>query len=195
VIGDTPDASTIVAFLADIFERRGAESYLGEQVTMSEHMLQGAWLAEQEDAPDELVAAALLHDVGHYTGEFGAYAPDDTRDKYHDVAGGAALADFFPAVITECVRLHVAAKRYLCAVDPDYFGELSEASVHTLSLQGGPMNAEEVAGFEANSYCAEIVRVRKWDDAGKVAGRATKTFREYTNLLQKIVDAEAVARA
>jgi predicted HD phosphohydrolase len=193
--GIKPDAGTIVGVLADIFERRGAESYLGEQVTMSEHMLQGAWLAEQEGAPDELVAAALLHDVGHYTGEFGAYSPDDTRDKYHDAAGGEALADFFPDVITECVRLHVAAKRYLCATDPDYFGQLSKASVHTLSLQGGPMNPEEVAVFEANPYRAEIVRVRKWDDGGKVAGRATKTFSDYTALLQKIVDAEALRRA
>ena len=110
--------TTIVPFLAEIIERRGAESYLGEAVTMAEHMLQGAMLAEAEGAPDELVAAALLHDIGHYTSAFGAYAPDDTVDRRHSEAGAAILAPFFPAVVTECVRLHVAAKRYLAATDP-----------------------------------------------------------------------------
>lgn len=83
----TLDRHTIVPFLADIFERRGAEEYLGEPVTMAEHMLQGAWFAEKENASDELVAAAMLHDVGHFTSEFGAYSPEDTHDKHHDDAG------------------------------------------------------------------------------------------------------------
>ena len=111
----TLDANTIVPFLADIFERRGAEEYLGEPVSMAEHMLQSAWFAEQAGAGDELVAAALLHDVGHFTNEFGAYSPQDTEDKHHDDAGAEVLAPFFPPIVTECVRLHVAAKRYLCA--------------------------------------------------------------------------------
>ncbi len=178
----------IVAFIADIFERRGADSYLGEQVTMSEHMLQGAWLAEQDGAPDELVAAALLHDIGHYTSEFGAYSPDDTQDKHHDEAGAEILAPFFPPVITECVRLHVAAKRYLCATDPEYFSKLSPASVHTLSLQGGPMNEKEIAEFEANPFYREAVLVRIWDEGGKVPGMKTRAFGDYAGLLQRVVD-------
>jgi [1-hydroxy-2-(trimethylamino)ethyl]phosphonate dioxygenase len=182
------NADTIVEFIADIFERRGAESYLGEPVTMSEHMLQGAWLAEQDGAPEELVAAALLHDIGHYTSEFGAYSPDDVEDKHHDEAGGEVLAPFFPPVIVECVRLHVAAKRYLCATDPDYFDKLSPASVHTLSLQGGPMSEEEVVEFRRNPFHDEAVRVRIWDERGKVAGMNTRSFRDYVPLLQRVVD-------
>ena len=141
---DTLSADNIVAFIGDIFERRGADSYLGEQVTMSEHMLQGARLAEQAGADETLVAAALLHDIGHYTNEFPEDALEQGIDNLHDEAGAAVLAPFFPTVVTDCVRYHVAAKRYLCATDDAYFGRLSAASVHTLGLQGGPMNAQEV---------------------------------------------------
>ncbi|RWB77789.1 MAG: HD domain-containing protein [Mesorhizobium sp.] len=189
------NAGNIVEFIADIFERRGAESYLGEPVSMSEHMLQGAWLAEQDGAPEEQVAAALLHDIGHYTSEFGTYSPDDVEDKHHDEAGGEVLAPFFPPVIVECVRLHVSAKRYLCATDPTYFSKLSPASVHTLSLQGGPMSAEEVADFRSNPFHDEAVRVRIWDEGGKIADMKTRAFRDYVPLLERVVKKFAAEKA
>ena len=182
------DRSNIIAFIAGIFERRGAESYLGEAVTMSQHMLQGAVLAERDGAPEELVAAALLHDIGHYTSEFGPLSLGDVRDNYHEEAGAAVLAPFFPAVITECVRLHVPAKRYLCATDAGYYHRLSEASKHTLSLQGGPMSEAEVAAFETNPHYREAVRVRIWDDGGKDPAMVTPPFRHYMPLLQRVVD-------
>ena len=182
----TPD--TIVAFIGDIFERRGADSYLGEQVTMSEHMLQGAELAEKAKASDEIIAAALLHDIGHYTNEF----PDDALargiNNHHDEAGAAILSEFFPPVVTECVRCHVAAKRYLCATKKDYFGKLSDASVHTLGLQGGPMDETEVTQFENNPHLKEIVMVRYWDDQGKVPNHITPNFAHYAPILQRVVD-------
>ena len=182
------DRSNIVEFIADIFERRGAESYLGEQVSMSEHMLQGAVLAEAEGAPEELVAAALLHDIGHYTSEFGPMSLGDERDNYHEESGAMVLAPFFPSIITECVRLHVPAKRYLCATDKGYHDRLSEASKHTLMLQGGPMSVEEVKDFESNPFHREAVRVRIWDDEGKKPGVVTPEFRHYVPLLQRVVE-------
>lgn len=182
------NADNIVDFIGDIFERRGAESYLGEQVTMSEHMLQGAQLAEQAGADDEIIAGALLHDIGHYTNEFGEDAQNRGIDNHHDEAGAMVLEKFFPAIVTDCVRHHVAAKRYLCATDPDYFARLSDASVLTLKLQGGPMDENEVAGFAENPNLDAILQVRIWDDQGKVPDHTTPPFSHYAPMLQRVVD-------
>ncbi|WP_421780421.1 (R)-1-hydroxy-2-trimethylaminoethylphosphonate oxygenase [Kiloniella litopenaei] len=178
----------IVDFIGDIFHRRGADSYLGEDVTMSEHMLQGAQLAEKAGADDALIAAALLHDIGHYTNEF----PDDALEKginnHHDEAGAAVLEKFFPPVITECVRQHVAAKRYLCAKDEAYFSRLSDASIHTLNLQGGPMSEAEMQELEKNPHLKEIIQVRYWDDEGKDPSVKTPPYEYYAPILQRVVD-------
>jgi phosphonate degradation associated HDIG domain protein len=182
----------IVAFIGDIFERRGGEEYLGEPVTMAEHMLQGAYLAEQQGEDEVIVAAALLHDIGHFTSEFGTFSMHDTEDRHHEEAGAKVLERFFPKLIVDCVRRHVAAKRYLCATDPAYFAELSQASVHSLKLQGGPMSPEEVAAFETQPNVRDIVKVRRFDDAGKVAGMRTPGFKHYAPLLQRIVDAHCL---
>ena len=182
-------ADTIVEFLASIFERRGSEEYLGEPVTMGEHMLQGATIAEQNGQPDEIVVGALLHDIGHFTSEFGTFSMDDTKDRHHEDAGAEVLERFFPTVVTDCCRYHVAAKRYLCATKPSYFDRLSEASVHSLNLQGGPMNDEEVAEFEKNPNLKEIIAVRYLDEAGKIEGMNTPDFRHFAPKVQRLVDA------
>lgn len=182
---------TIVDFLADIFERRGGEEYLGEPVTMAEHMLQGATLAEQQGEDEVIIVAALLHDIGHFTSEFGTFSMDDTEDKFHEDAGAEVLKDFFPKLVTDCVQYHVAAKRYLCATRPSYFDALSDASVHSLNLQGGPMTAEEVAEFEKNPNLNEIVKVRYLDDAGKHADMETPPFSYFAPMVQRVVNQHA----
>ena len=178
----------IVAFLADIFERRGGEEYLGEPVTMAEHMLQAATLAEQAGRDDVTIVAALLHDIGHFTSAFGTFRMDDTEDRFHEEAGAEILERFFPTSVTDCVRQHVAAKRYLCATRPDYLRRLSEASVHSLNLQGGPMSDAEVAVFERLPNLDRIIQVRYLDDAGKRAGMKTPAFTHFAPAVQRVVD-------
>ncbi|MBZ0333992.1 HD domain-containing protein [Marinobacter sp. AL4B] len=173
----------IVDFLADIFARRGGESYMGEPVSMSEHMLQTAALAERAGAPNSLVAASLLHDIGHYTSEFPEESLEQGQDNYHETAGADVLTTFFPKSVHEPIKLHVAAKRYLCATKPEYFNRLSPASVNSLNVQGGPMSAGEAAAFEAHEYYRDALRLRVWDDEGKIAGAPTPTFDHYRPLL------------
>lgn len=184
----TLNQGNIVAFLEDIFERRGGEEYLGEPVTMAEHMLQGATIAEQNGQPEIIIVSALLHDVGHFTSEFGMFSMDDTEDRFHEDAGAEILQNFFPTLVTDCVRYHVAAKRYLCATRPTYFDRLSEASVHSLNLQGGPMNDTEVEEFERNPNLKEIIAVRFLDEAGKHADMQTPSFSHFAPMVQRIVD-------
>ncbi len=185
-----PDLSrtTIVAFLSDIFTRRGGEEYLGEPVTMAQHMLQGATFAETKGLAEDIIVAALLHDIGHFTLEFGTYAPSDTTDKHHEDAGADVLAAFFPTIVTDCVRHHVAAKRYLCATNPTYFDRLSAASVHTLSLQGGPMSKAEAAEFAKNPNLSDIIQVRYLDEAGKEPDMITPDFAHFAPMVQRVVD-------
>ena len=180
--------SNIVAFLDDIFERRGGEEYLGEPVTMAEHMLQGATIAEQNGEPEIIVVSALLHDIGHFTSEFGMFSMEDTKDRLHEDAGAKVLQNFFPQLVIDCVRYHVAAKRYLCATRPSYFYKLSEASVHSLNLQGGPMCDDEVREFEKNPYLKDILKVRYLDEAGKREDMNIPSFSHFAPMVQRIVD-------
>jgi [1-hydroxy-2-(trimethylamino)ethyl]phosphonate dioxygenase len=166
-----------------IYGARGAGLYFGERVSITEHGLQAAWFARVESAPEPLVIAALLHDIGHLL----EAVPDDlaewTSDARHEEIGARWLAERFRPEISEPVRLHVPAKRYLCATDSDYFRQLSSASVHTLRLQGGPLSSEETQAFERKPYYREAVRVRRWDDQGKVAGLETPPLEAYLELL------------
>ena len=185
------NATNIVDFIGSIFEKRGDEEYLGEPVTMGQHMLQGATMAEKNREPDEIIIGTLLHDIGHFTSEFGTFSMEDTEDRYHEDAGAAVLEQFFPKVITDCCRHHVAAKRYLCATDPEYFQKLSTASIHSLNLQGGPMSEAELKDFEKNPNLKKILKVRLYDDAGKIPDMITPSFWHFAPLVQKMVDSHS----
>jgi [1-hydroxy-2-(trimethylamino)ethyl]phosphonate dioxygenase len=167
-----------------LFEKRGSEAYFGESVSMTEHALQAACAAQREGAPEALVLAALLHDIGHLVEDIPDDIADWRADAKHEEVGGRWLAARFAPEVYEPVRLHVPAKRYLCAIDPSYFARLSPASVRTLELQGGPMSAGEVAAFRNERFCAEAVRVRRWDDQGKQPGLVTPSLAEYRALIE-----------
>ena len=179
--------ANVIDLLRDILVRRGSESYLGEAVSMSEHMLQSAWIAEQAGEDKSVVVAALLHDIGHYTSEFGDDYLEMGIDNCHEVAGERILQSWFPPEVTETVRWHVDAKRYLCAVEPAYFDGLSPASVQSLALQGGPMNADEVKEFEKKPWLDTILRVRRYDDGGKVPGRKTHDMEYYLEMVDEVL--------
>jgi phosphonate degradation associated HDIG domain protein len=169
-----------------IYDARGSGAYFGERVSMTEHGLQAAHFAQLSGAPPALVVAALLHDIGHLLEEVPDAIEDWTTDARHEELGARWLARRFAAEISEPVRLHVPAKRYLCATDGSYFAALSSASVHTLKLQGGPMPPDEVGRFESERYFKEAVRVRQWDDQGKVAGLATPPLRAYQAMIMTL---------
>lgn len=177
----------IVDYLGDIFLRRGAESYLGEAVTMSEHMLQAAQNAENAGEDTNIVVAALLHDIGHYTGEFPEDYIEQGIDNIHQKAGANILQRFFDDDVVEPVRWHVEAKRYLCAVDSTYFDTLSHASVDTLALQGGPFDSNQVDEFEKNPFLDSIIRVRKYDDGAKDPTVITPPIEYYLPMIQSLV--------
>lgn len=155
---------------------------------MGEHMLQAATFAEENGQSDEIVVAALLHDIGHFTSEFGTFSMDDTLDRHHEDAGADALERLFPGVVTDCCRYHAAAKRDLCATKPAYFDRLSEASIHSLNLQGGPMDADEVKDFEKKPNLKEITAARDLDDAGNIAGMETQGIHHFALKVQRLVD-------
>ena len=179
----------IIGRIVAIFARHGARSYLGESVSMSEHMLQTATAAERDGAPASLIAAALLHDIGLFTDELVEPRVDQRIDGGHEAAGGRFLEPHFGPYVTEPVRLHVAAKRYLCAVETDYVGGLTPASLKTLALQGGPMSPEAAEGFAATPYADAAVALRRWDDQGKVAGLLTPRLDHYLPLLEALLTA------
>ena len=187
---------TAVETIGDLFAGSGARDHLGEPVPIGEHMLQAGALAEAAGAEGSLVAAALLHDIGHLVGEKaheplgspGRWSPPGGTDEdRHGEAGARWLSQWFGDAVTEPVRLHVAAKRYLCAVDAGYFGLLSAESVRTLSLQGGPMTAAEAAAFEALPHARDAVAVRRWDDQAKDTAVTPPRFAHFAPLLEALV--------
>lgn len=196
MIGKSASKKNIIDVLSGIFVRAGSRPYQGSTVTMSEHMLQTAALAERAAAAGHLVAAALLHDVGHFGTDFpetyleGSHAAmlGAETDHRHEEMGARLLAPFFGPEVTEPIRLHVSAKRYLCAVEPGFLDKLPPQTAHTLDLQGGPMSPDEVAAFEANVGAEAAVKLRRWDEGGIVPGLATPDFAHYRRLIEDLIE-------
>ena len=176
----------IIDEILTLYRRHGSAAYFGESVSMTEHALQAAYFARNAGAPPALIVAALLHDIGHLVENVPNDIADWTVDAHHERVGSCWLAERFGPEVSEPVRLHVPAKRYLLATDAEYFAKLSPASVITLKLQGGPMAAHEVAGFETERFYKEAVRVRQWDDQGKVAGLKTPVLGDYRPLIDEL---------
>jgi gamma-butyrobetaine dioxygenase len=169
-----------------IYSRHGDDAYFGEAISVSEHAAQAAYFAREDGAPAALVLAALLHDVGHLL----AAVPDDLaewrNDAQHEATGGRWIAARFGAPVAGPVRLHVAAKRYLCATEASYAAQLSAASVQTLALQGGPMSADETAAFAREPFHADAVRLRRWDDMAKIAGFKAPAIASYRREIEAL---------
>jgi [1-hydroxy-2-(trimethylamino)ethyl]phosphonate dioxygenase len=178
-----PDDDVISEIFA-AFDAGGATAYLGEPVSLAEHMLQTALAAENDGADPVLVASALLHDYGHLVHELPEDSAEHGVDTLHEEAGAAWLEQHFVPRVTEPLRLHVLAKRYLCAVEPEYLASLSPASALSLQLQGGPCSPAEVEAFAAGPFADEAIRLRRWDDVGKIAGLVTPPLEHYRPALE-----------
>jgi phosphonate degradation associated HDIG domain protein len=169
----------------DLMRQRGSEVHLGEPVSQLEHALEAALIASEAEAPPRLIVAALLHDVGHRLHSHGESAASEGIDTRHEHAGFEWLLARFGPSVAEPVRDHVAAKRYRCAVDCDYFAKLSPASIKSLALQGRPFATSETRAFEQKPYWRDAVMLRRWDDAAKTPGIATPPLEHYRELLEQ----------
>ena len=178
--------------LADIeklFRAHGSIEYGGEGVTQLEHALQAAQLAEAEHAGDDLVTAALLHDLGHLLNLQGETPSARGIDDQHQYYSIPFLRPLFPSAVIEAIRLHVDAKRALCAVEPDYYAALSEDSKRSLALQGGIFSRAEVEAFMAKPFAEHALRVRRWDDRAKVPGQSTPDLSHYLEIAKRCAHA------
>jgi phosphonate degradation associated HDIG domain protein len=177
----------IVDQIIDLLNNHGNELYFGEQVTETEHALQTAYLAEQAGASNEIIAASLLHDIGHLLHGLDEDIANQGIDAKHEDVGAVWLQGYFPAEVVDCVRLHVDAKRYLTATEPGYLDDLSESSKQSLQLQGGPFSDKEVKAFEVDepNYLAALM-VRRWDDEAKVVGLEVPPAERYRSVLESV---------
>ena len=178
-------SNAIVQKIITLFNDQGDSEYGGEPVTQGEHALQAAHLALTEGAASSLVAASLLHDIGHLLHALPDDAPEQGIDDLHEELGNRFLIKYFTPAVSEPVHLHVAAKRYLCAVEPAYFALLSEPSVISLHLQGGPMTAEECQTFESNPYYQDAIQLRRYDDMAKIPNLSVQPIEFYAELLRE----------
>lgn len=176
-----------LADIRQLFEAHGATAYSGEPVTQLEHALQSGALAQEEGASEELVAAAFLHDLGHLLNRQGETPTERGIDDLHQYYALPFLRPVLPDSVLEPIRLHVDAKRYLCATDSAYFDCLSADSVRSLELQGGIFDADQARDFAARPYADDAVRLRRWDDLAKVSGKPTPDLDHYLGIVERVM--------
>ncbi|MCG8366751.1 MAG: HD domain-containing protein [Pseudanabaenales cyanobacterium] len=170
--------------IINTLHQHGAEQYGAEAVSQLEHGLQCATLAQQNGQSAELVAACLLHDIGHLLHDLGEDAATRGVDGRHEYRAMPLLQALFGEAVTEPIRLHVTAKRYLCAVDSRYWASLSPASQRSLELQGGTFSSDEARRFIQQPYATEAVKLRIWDDLAKAPQTPTPSLSEFIPILQ-----------
>lgn len=171
--------------ICQLLEAHGAERLERSSVTLLEHALQTAWLAERATASASLVCACLLHDLGHVLSD--AASATDTGAGRHDQHGAACLSSLFDAAVTEPVRLHVSAKRYLCYAHPGYAHGLSADARHSLERQGGVFSAAEARAFMQEPYAIDAVNLRLWDDQAHRPGLSTPSLAHFAATLRRCV--------
>ena len=171
--------------IGKLFRDHGHIAYEGDGVSQAEHALQAAELAENADAGAELVTAALLHDLGHLLNRQGKTPTMRGIDDQHQYVAIPFLRGVFPASVLEAIRLHVEAKRALCALEPDYYERLSEDSKRSLTLQGGVFTQAQVQEFLARPHSDDALKVRRWDDAAKAAGARTRPLSHYLDIAER----------
>jgi [1-hydroxy-2-(trimethylamino)ethyl]phosphonate dioxygenase len=171
--------------IAELLTLKAGGLYGLSDINQRQHALQAAWLAEKTGCPDALIVASLLHDIGHMVHDLGDNPAAAGVDDRHEERGYEFLSPWFGPEVTEPVRLHVAAKRYLCATEPDYFATLSKDSMLSLSLQGGPMSAAEVVGFDAVPQSGAAVKLRRFDEHAKVKNLETPPVDHFLPVVQR----------
>jgi phosphonate degradation associated HDIG domain protein len=171
--------------IEQLYAARGGLHY-GEGVTQIEHALQSAILAEAEGSPPSLIVAALLHDIGHLLENEEDVAQGQFDDR-HEAVGARILETMFPESVYRPVALHVAAKRYLCFTEPQYWAGLSAASQQSLKLQGGPFDQAQAQAFERAPFWQVAVQLRRFDDMGKRDMTSGRDFSSYLPLMRNLL--------
>ncbi len=177
----------VVTKIISLFESNGDSAYGGEAVTQGEHALQAAHLALEDGCQSNVIVASLLHDIGHMLHALPDDAPEQGIDDFHEELGYRFVDKYFKQSVAEPVRLHVAAKRYLCTQDPQYLSKLSKPSLLSLQLQGGPMTQEECRLFEQNPYYLDAIQLRRYDDLAKIPNLDVRVLSHYRPFMEELL--------
>ena len=175
--------NTSIETIINLFDQKGSQMYGGEAVTQLEHALQCATLACEAGKSNELITACLLHDVGHLIHDLGNHPTNEGLNDFHEHRALPVLRDLFEPAVTEPIRLHVAAKRYLCAISPDYWEKLSNESKRSLELQGGIFSWEAASRFIRQPCAKQAVQLRMYDDQAKVSKKPTASLSHFTQYM------------